>query len=312
MDAFIPDGWLLVNKPKGITSSDLVVRVRRRLLRSMKNQRRPSGGDAINLKVGHTGTLDPMASGLMLLAIGKATRLVEFAICSDKQYTFTITWGSSTDSYDAEGKVVSESSVRPTRPGIDKSLDNMIGPMDQIPPKYSAIKIGGKRACDLVRCGANITLSSRQVILYKASIVAHDCDSTTISIHCSKGFYVRSLARDLADALGAEGHVSYLHRDTINKFSVANASPLEYIENMDDIGSMTQQLMPIEAVLDDITVLHLSEGDARSVCHGRPICVDGCATPPGDKIAVFYNKALLAICNCTNGVINPIKVLSSI
>lgn len=318
------DGWLLVNKPQGITSSDLVVKVRRKLQQIIKqesclslsnlniNDSNPTQNfnKKKGLKVGHAGTLDPMASGLMLLAIGKATRLIEFALCADKKYTFTITWGTSTDTYDAEGVIIAQSSGRPAKQDIESALSKMIGEIQQIPPSYSAIKIKGKRAYDLARRGIEVNLSSRSVHLYDAKVLDFTCDSTTIVIHCSKGFYVRSLVRDLACTLGFDGHTSYLFRQEINKFSIAKAIPIYYIEEMEDIGSVTNCLLPIEAVLDDITVLHLDKDQANAISKGQCIYVKDNCIFNTSKIAVFHNNYLLAICNYLDQFIRPIKVFT--
>ncbi len=317
------NGWLLLDKPKGITSSDLVVRIRNKLNKLLRiesqNYDQKINIKVNTIKVGHAGTLDPLASGLMLVAYGKATRLIEFVINSDKEYVFTISWGYSTDSYDSEGRILLRSLVRPTKASIEDALLKILPLTTQVPPIYSAIKIGGQKSCDLARKGKAATLETRSVKLFFANIIDYAEEFVTILIKCSKGFYVRSLAHDIAQILGAEGHVSYLHRQTIGKFCVANATPLEYIECIDNIGLIETLSIPLDKVLDDIQVLHLNQEDAVSICHGRTICINKMDDQlfqqnlnKNNKVAVFYQNTLIAICSYDFDVIIPDKVLNCI
>ncbi|MEM1390162.1 MAG: tRNA pseudouridine(55) synthase TruB [Pseudomonadota bacterium] len=251
-------GWLVVDKPTDITSTQVVGRLKR-----LYNAQ----------KVGHGGTLDPLADGILPIAFGEATKTAQWAMDCDKEYVFTIEWGSSTDSQDKEGAVTATSDMRPTSDAITDILPDFIGDIQQVPPKYSAIKIAGERAYDLARDGEAFEIPSRKVTVYEAELVAaEDQDHATIRVVSGKGFYVRAMARDLAAALGAEGHVSQLRRIRVgpmDKESAVTLADLEALEDNND--ALTAHLKPLQAVLDDIPQIEVSGDDAAAITHGREV-----------------------------------------
>ncbi len=290
-------GWIAIDKPEGISSARALVHLKRLC--------KP-------LKVGHAGTLDPFASGLLLIGIGAATKVISFATDKDKEYKFTIEWGNSTDTQDCTGNIVESSDVRPSREDIDKILKQFCGNQLQTPPVFSAAKIGGKRAYKMARKGDEFTLQPREVSVELLNITNHRENYTTFKIKCSKGFYIRGLARDMASKLGCCGHVSALRRTAIGKFSVENAIPLAKIEkiyhNVRD-ENLKKLLMPITAVLDDILVLECDEAKALDLLHGRKIgSLEGC--PPYGLICCVTNTRPIALCRVSDGVIHPLKVFN--
>ena len=206
------DGWLIINKDLGMTSRQVVNIVKRTL--NVK-------------KIGHAGTLDPLATGVLALAVGKATKTVKYIMEGMKKYSFTIKWGISTDTQDREGKIISKSNKKPDKIKLKTILKNLVGTIDQIPPKFSAIKVNGKRAYDLARNGKKFTLKSRKVFLKKIRIIEKNkekkIDYTSFEIECGKGFYVRSLVRDICKKLGVNGHVIKLKRIESKPFNLKSS-----------------------------------------------------------------------------------------
>lgn len=251
-------GWLAVDKPVDITSTR-VVGILKRLFNAQK--------------AGHGGTLDPLADGILPIAFGEATKTAQWAMDCDKEYVFTIEWGTSTASQDKEGEVTATSDVRPAKAAIEAALPDFIGEIEQVPPKYSAIKIEGARAYDLARDGETFDIPSRLVDVYEAELVATpDEDHATIRVVSGKGFYVRAMARDLALALGAEGHVSKLRRTRVGALSEDNAITLAELEAMADTKeALFEQLKPLETVLDDIPTIDITSPDAAAIKQGRDI-----------------------------------------
>lgn len=251
-------GWIAVDKPVEITSTK-VVGILKRLFNAQK--------------VGHGGTLDPLADGILPIAFGEATKTSQWAMDCDKEYVFTIEWGTSTASQDKEGDVVATSDVRPTEAAIRSALPAFVGAIDQVPPKYSAIKIQGERAYDLVRDGETFEIPSRQVDVYEAELVdLPDPHHATLRVVSGKGFYVRAMARDLAAALGAEGHVSALRRTRVGALDQQSAISLAEIEAMaDDKDALLNLLKPLETVLDDIPLIEIDAGDTAAIQQGREI-----------------------------------------
>jgi tRNA pseudouridine55 synthase len=251
------DGWLVLDKHLELTSTDAVSRVRRIF-----------GAQ----KAGHAGTLDPLATGILPIALGEATKTVAWLMEADKSYRFTIAWGTSTDSQDREGRVVATSDVRPTHEAAEAALAGFIGEIDQVPPVYSAIKVDGERAYDLARDGETVELAARKVVLHEARVVeAPDADHLTIECRCGKGFYVRALARDLAAALGAEGHVSQLRRTAVGPFCEDAAITLEKLDALCLEGRAFESLEPVETALDDIPAVAVTEDEAFRLRQGRGI-----------------------------------------
>jgi len=251
-------GWLAVDKPVDISSTK-VVSILKRLFNAQK--------------AGHGGTLDPLADGILPVAFGEATKTAQWAMDCDKEYVFTIEWGSSTASQDKEGDVIATSDVRPDRAQIESALPNFIGDIQQTPPKYSAIKVSGERAYDLARDGEEFDIPSREVTVYEAELVdVPDEDHATLRVVSGKGFYIRALARDLALALGAEGHVSRLRRTRVGGLDEANAVSLDALESLaEDKDALTAQLKPLQTVLEDVPLLEIDASDAAAVKQGREV-----------------------------------------
>lgn len=253
-------GWLAVDKPVEITSTKVVG-----MLKRFYNAQ----------KAGHGGTLDPLADGILPIAFGEATKTAQWAMDCDKEYVFTIEWGTSTDSQDKEGAVTATSDVRPTRAQVEAVLPDFIGDIQQVPPKYSAIKIDGERAYDLARDGEAFEIPSREVTVYEAEIVnMQGTDHCTLRVVSGKGFYVRAMARDIALALGAEGHVSQLRRTRVGPMDEAASVSLVTLEQLAEAGdeaALFEALSPLETVLDDIAQIEIDAGDAADIKHGREI-----------------------------------------
>jgi tRNA pseudouridine55 synthase len=250
-------GWLILDKPEGVTSTQAVA-ICRRVFNAQK--------------AGHGGTLDPLASGILPIAFGEATKTVGYVMEADKDYVFTIRWGSSTATQDREGAVTATSDVRPSREAIEAALKTFIGDIEQVPPQYSAIKVNGERAYDLARDGEVVELAPRKVCLHEARLLDWlNPDECIISVKCGKGFYIRALVRDLAVALGAEGHVQALRRTRVGAFSADAAIQLSILEQMSDKAALDDTLVPLETALDDIPALAVTGEEASRLRQGREI-----------------------------------------
>jgi tRNA pseudouridine55 synthase len=249
-------GWVALDKPLNVTSTQMVGKIRH-----IFNAQ----------KAGHAGTLDPLATGLLPIALGDATKTVPFLMDADKTYVFTVTWGVSTDSCDAEGHVIARSDARPTVAAINASLPAFIGQITQIPPAFSAIRIDGARAYDLARAGEVVEMPSRTVQVHGLTLDAVTPDTATFTLDCGKGTYVRAIARDLAAMLGVEGHVSALRRTRVGPFSEKNAIGLEKLEDLVHKGALHEALLPLVTALDDIPALAISEQELSYVRQGRAI-----------------------------------------
>ena len=250
-------GWINLDKPLGMTSTQGVSKVRRLL-------------DA--QKAGHAGTLDPLATGVLPIALGEATKTVPFLMDADKVYRFTVEWGRSTATCDAEGETVAASDVRPTPQAAAAALEGFVGEIQQVPPAYSAIKVDGERAYDLARRGVELELAARPVVIHAARVAAApDADHLEIEIECGKGTYVRALARDLSAALGACGHVSALRRTRVGRFDEADSISVENLEDFCNRGAGLEALLPVETALDDIPALAMTQEDAFRLSQGRAV-----------------------------------------
>ena len=271
-------GWIIIDKPVGPGSTQIVSAVKRALRL----------GGYPKLKVGHGGTLDPLASGVLPVAIGEATKLAGRMLDSDKIYDFTIRFGEETATLDAEGKVVATSDVRPTGADIETILPSFTGPIAQIPPAFSALKINGERAYDLARAGADVVLEPRRIIVHSLN-VAHGpgrdpIEEITLTAHVSKGTYIRSLARDIAHALGTVGHVTMLRRTKAGPFTLQPAISLDILEEKAKARTLEELLLPLTAGLDDIPALSVTPDQARALREGRKLI--GIAATPGLHIAI--------------------------
>lgn len=249
-------GWVVLDKDLGRTSTDAVYRIKRLFNAN---------------KCGHAGTLDPLASGVLPIALGEATRTVPWLMEAQKTYEFTVKWGSSTTTQDAEGEIVATSLVRPSDDEINSIIPNFLGEIEQIPPKYSAIKIDGERAYDLAREGEDFELSARIVKTHDLKLISNSSESASFFVRSGKGFYVRALARDMAKALGTEGHIIKLRRTSVGPFKEESAKTLETLENSCIGGE--QILLPFETALGDIPVLAIKEDEVFDLRQGRQILV---------------------------------------
>jgi tRNA pseudouridine55 synthase len=240
-----------------MTSTEAVSRVRR-LLNAQK--------------AGHAGTLDPLATGVLPIALGEATKTVPFLAEAEKVYRFEIEWGETTATFDREGEVTASSDVRPAPEAVSAALDGFVGRIEQVPPAYSAIKVGGRRAYDLARQGEEVDLKARTVVIHELSVTAaQEPSRVEITMRCGKGTYVRALVRDLAVELGACGHLSALRRLRVGRFRVEDAIGVEQLEDLVHRGARLEALLPVETALDDIPELAVTDEDAFKLKQGRPI-----------------------------------------
>ena len=252
-------GWLILDKPQGLTSTQALGKVRRLL---------------DGKKAGHGGTLDPLATGILPLAFGEATKLIPYIMDGDKEYEFTIRWGEQRDTDDAEGQVVATSPVRPTADAIRAALPGFTGTITQTPPRYSAIKIDGERAYDLARDGVQVEMQPRQVIIHKLQLLdVLSPDEACFRVACGKGMYVRSLARDLAIKLGTCGFVAALRRTRVGPYDLGAAISLEKLAEMAHKGDAHKALLALRSALDDIPVLHLTASEAQRLRTGQSLLI---------------------------------------
>ncbi len=242
------------------------------------------------VKVGHGGTLDPLATGVLPIALGEATKLAGRMLDSDKIYEFTIGFGVETDTLDLEGKVIATSDVRPTLEEVEAILSRFTGPITQIPPAYSALKVDGQRAYDLARAGEDVELKSRAVNIHSLGVFAalrenakQGMDSITLTAHVSKGTYIRSLARDIATALGTVGHVTMLHRIKAGPFTLKQAISLDILNEMAKGDAFKDAILPLKTALVDIPALALTPEQARLISNGRVLT--GITAPDGLHLA---------------------------
>ena len=295
-------GWVNLDKPYGLGSTQAVGKVRW-LFKAQK--------------AGHAGTLDPLATGVLPIALGEATKTVSFLMDADKTYRFTIEWGRSTASFDAEGATTATSEVRPDRAAVEAVLPDFIGEISQVPPAFSAIKIDGERAYDLARAGAEVVIEARTVTVHDARVIAlPDADHIEIEVDCGKGTYVRAIARDLAERLGACGHVSALRRTRVGPFTEESAVTLETLEQLCDRGAALEALTPVETALDDIPALALTQEEAFRLTQGRPIVLlprqvetlKPQVDPETRLVSAFREETLVALCEMRAGRLNPVRV----
>jgi tRNA pseudouridine55 synthase len=288
-------GWIIIDKPLGPGSTDIVSAVKRAL----------KAGGYGKYKVGHGGTLDPLASGVLPVALGEATKLSGRMLDADKSYDFTIGFGIETDTLDAEGKAVATSDERPTRAALEAVLARFTGAIEQVPPAYSALKIDGERAYDRARAGESFEIKTRPVTIYSLGVKnagpieedphpgllpqAGDGESSalaaiTLSATVSKGTYIRSLARDIARALGTVGHVTMLRRTKAGPFTLSPAISLDKLDEFAKGRQLEKVLLPLTAGLDDIPALPVTPDQARALREGRRLI--GIAAPTGLNLAI--------------------------
>ncbi len=294
-------GWICLDKPEALGSTQAVGRVRR----------------AFNAqKAGHAGTLDPLATGILPIALGEATKTVPYLMNADKAYRFTIAWGVATASFDREGAVTSVSEARPAPEAIARALAGFVGEIDQVPPDYSAVKVDGQRAYVLAREGVAMALAPRRVTIHAARLVATpDADHSVIEIECGKGTYVRALVRDLAATLGALAHVSALRRTRVGAFDEARAMGLETLEALCDGGKSLEALLPVETALDDIPELAVTAEDAFRLTQGRSIVLLPrqvetlrARLTASRAVSARHGETIIALCEMRAGRLNPTRV----
>jgi tRNA pseudouridine55 synthase len=274
-------GWIILDKPLGLGSTQGVSAVKRAL----------RDGGYGKFKVGHGGTLDPLATGVLPIALGEATKLAGRMLDSDKVYDFTIRFGVQTDTLDLEGKEIATSDVRPSFGDLEAVLPRFTGPIEQVPPAYSALKVGGERAYDLARAGEEVVLAVRAVTVRSLrphhrgmpNHPAQALEELTLTAHVSKGTYIRSLARDIALALETVGHVSMLRRTKAGPFGLESAISLDKLAELAKARSLEQALLPLTAGLDDIPALPVTPDQARALREGRRLA--GIAAKPGLHLA---------------------------
>jgi len=295
-------GWLVLDKPVGMTSTHAVSVVKR--LFAAK-------------RAGHAGTLDPLASGCLPIALGEATKTVPFVINGRKTYVFTVRWGEQRDTDDAEGRVVAISDLRPSSDAIRAPLPRFTGAIDQVPPRYSAIKIAGERAYDLAREGEAVEIASRQVNVHRLDLVEMtDPDHAVFAAECGKGTYVRALARDMGLALGCFGHVSALRRTAVGPFAESTMISLERLEALchraaAGEGSLADALLPVETALDDIPALAISRADAARLQRGQAVLLRGRDAPVfRGLVSVVASGQLVALAEVDRGEIVPKRVFN--
>jgi tRNA pseudouridine55 synthase len=295
-------GWICLDKPYDLTSTHAVGRIRR-----IFNAQ----------KAGHAGTLDPLATGILPIALGEATKTVAFMVDADKTYRFTIAWGRTTATYDREGETIAESDVRPTVAQVEAALPAFVGEISQVPPAFSAIKVDGERSYDLARAGQAVELAPRIVTVHAARVAeVPDADHVTLEIECGKGTYVRAICRDLADALGACGHVSDLRRTRVGPFSDKTAVTLEMLEDLGHKARQSEALLPVETALDDIPELAVTDEDAFRLKQGRSIVlvprqvetVKARLKPGSRTVSAMLGGKVVALCEMRAGRLEPSRV----
>ncbi|MCZ8123716.1 MAG: tRNA pseudouridine(55) synthase TruB [Magnetospirillum sp.] len=290
------DGWVVLDKPVGPSSTQALGRVRRVFEAA---------------KAGHGGTLDPLASGVLPIALGEATKLIPFAMDGAKTYEFAVRWGTATTTDDTEGTVTATSPHRPAEPAIRAVLTQFEGEIEQIPPVFSAIKVAGERAYDLARAGEEVTLEARKVLIYKLEFLdSPDRDTARLRVVCGKGTYVRSLARDLARLLDTVGHVVELRRTRVGKFTAESAISLETLEGFGHSPARFGALAPVETALDDIPALAVTEEQALALKRGQALRDPRIDRAPADPMAAFHEGRLIALVASDGQTIRPMRVFN--
>ena len=296
-------GWVIFDKPKGMSSSQAVGKVRW-LLNAQK--------------AGHGGTLDPLATGVLPIALGEATKTVSFVMDGAKAYRCWIKFGEARNTDDAEGEVIETSDVRPTADQINAVLDEFEGEIEQVPPIYSAIKIDGQRAYKLARDGEEVEIKPRTVRIDNITLVEMpEPDLAIIDVECGKGTYIRSLARDIAVRLGTVAYVADLRRTQAGTFAENQAISLDSLESLGHSARLEEAVLPILTALDDIPALALTEAEAGNMRHGMPAPAmtvlnrtPDVKVSPGETIVVLDGDVPLALARIEGGEIRPIRVLN--
>jgi tRNA pseudouridine55 synthase len=290
-------GWLVLDKPIGVTSTTAVA-ILKRLTRAKK--------------VGHAGTLDPLASGLLPIAFGEATKTVSYVMDGEKVYRFKVRWGIETDTDDAEGKAVAESAARPSRVAIETALPAFTGTIEQTPPKFSAIKVEGDRAYDLARAGEDVLLAARLVEIHSLHVVEQpDADHTVFEAECGKGTYVRAIARDLGRKLGCLGHVCELRRTRVGSFDENSATALDDVEKLAESSpdALIDALLPVASSLSMMPSVSVGPDDAQRIRMGQSVFLRGRDAPALEgTVTVSTRGALIALADVEQGALKPKRI----
>ena len=301
------NGWIIVDKQIGVTSRQVVTRI----------------SQTLNIKkVGHGGTLDPLATGILPIAIGEATKVISFIQNKMKKYTFIIKWGESTETDDSEGKVLEKSEYRPTQEEITKNINYFVGNVLQKPPIYSAIKINGQRSYKLARKNIEIDHKYRPVKIYDLVLKnIININSAEFEVKCGKGTYVRSLARDIAEKLNTKGHITSLRRLSVGPFDEKDTIFIDFSKEIIHSPSILSKILPIKTVLDDIPALFLNEVETRRVQQGQRIQLNSLqfikdfeVKYPNynefDKICAVKDKLLVALIKIEDGIMRPSRIIN--
>jgi tRNA pseudouridine55 synthase len=295
-------GWVVLDKPISMTSTHAVA-----VIKGLLSAKR----------AGHAGTLDPLASGCLPIALGEATKTVPFVVDGRKTYIFTVRWGEERDTDDAEGRIVNTSDSRPEAAAIQALLPRFVGTIEQVPPRFSAVKIDGERAYDLAREGETVEIAPRAATIYRLDLVeTPDPDHVVLAAECGKGTYVRALARDLGRALGAFGHVSALRRSRVSPFMERDMISLERFESLCHRAAAGERnladlLLPVETALDDIPALAVSQADAARLNRGQAVFLRGRdAAVIRGTVQVASSGQLVAIAEVDRGEIVPKRVFN--
>ncbi len=293
-------GWLNLYKPYGLSSARAVALVKR----LFKKQ-----------KVGHAGTLDPLAEGVLPIAVGEATKTSDMLVGAKKTYRFTVHWGEARSTDDAEGEVTATSAHRPSEAEIQTILPEFIGDIIQTPPAYSAIKVGGKRAYALTRLGKKVEIEPREIRIYSLSLMEIPSrDEAIFLCECGKGTYIRALARDVAERLGTYGYISRLIRESVGDFRLLDTISLDSLEELvhsppaEREMALSERLLPLSTVLDDIPAMTVNKAGAKRLKHGQMLRCTGYEST--QRVAVFHNDLLIALCEPAEGGLKPKRVFN--
>ncbi len=291
-DRAVVDGWVALDKPVGLTSTQAVSRLKR-----IYNAQ----------KAGHAGTLDPLASGILPVAFGEATKTVPFVQDGEKAYRFTVQWGVETNTDDSDGRMTRESAVRPERAAIDALLPQFTGEILQTPPQFSAIKIAGERAYDIAREGQQVDLKPRAVRIDSLTLIEASCDDATFVMECGKGAYVRALARDLGRMLGCFGHVTALRRTRVGPFVEEDAYTLDEIENQNMAG---EALLSVEAGLAELPCVVVDRDTAARLRRGGSVILRGRDAPHEGVVYAACGGVPVAFGEIVQGALAPARVFN--
>ncbi len=288
------DGWIIVDKDNGMTSADVVRRVKRIL--------HPQ-------KIGHAGTLDPLATGILPLALGEATKTVSYITDAIKEYEFTIRWGEERTTDDSEGDIVKTSNLRPGEKDIIKELPGFIGEIEQIPPQFSALKVDGQRAYKLARAGKPVELKPRLVKIDTFEPISGQNDKDHASFHviCGKGTYIRALARDLGRKLQCFGHITAIRRTVVGPYSQSRAFSLAKLDDLSHSARVLEALIPVMTALDDIPALAVTKDEAWRIKNGQVIRLP---TKKSGTVCLTLDKTLVALATVEDGETRPLRIFN--